>query len=149
MLSGELDATQVTLLIHSPSKTFMDPDPVGYRFLVALTLPIDDPYTGPLEIEPAGEHGPDCGRLWPPDAADSTTSETSRHRAPLPGRSRHSGKFSPGNSGSGIRFDKPQSKVEAQSSISNVRRTGWFATMTASGSTADFSVTSRPQVIGS
>ena len=56
MLSGELDATQVTLLIHSPSKTFMDPDPVGCRFLVALTLPIDDPYTGPLEIEPAGEH---------------------------------------------------------------------------------------------
>ena len=56
VLSGELDATQVTLLIHSPSKTFMDPDPVGCRFLVALTLPIDDPYTGPLEIEPADEH---------------------------------------------------------------------------------------------
>ena len=52
VLSGELDAAQVTLLIHSPSKTFMDPDPVGYRFLVALTPPIDDPYTGPLEIEP-------------------------------------------------------------------------------------------------
>ena len=52
VLSGALDATEVTLLIHSPSKTFMDPNPVGYRFLVALTPPIDDPYTGPLEIEP-------------------------------------------------------------------------------------------------
>ena len=56
VLSGELDATQVTLLIHSPSKTFMDPNPVGYRCLVGLTPPIDDPYTGQLEIEPADEH---------------------------------------------------------------------------------------------
>ena len=52
VLSGDIDATALTLLIHSPSKTFMDPNPVGYRFLVALTPPIDDPYTGPLEIEP-------------------------------------------------------------------------------------------------
>ena len=52
VLAGEIKAAQLTLLIHSPSKTFMDPDPVGYRFLVALTPPIDDPYTGPLEIEP-------------------------------------------------------------------------------------------------
>jgi len=56
MLSGELDDTEVTLLIHSPSKTFMDPDPVGYRYLVGMTDPIDDPYTGPLAIEPANEH---------------------------------------------------------------------------------------------
>jgi hypothetical protein len=56
VLSGELGAAQITLLIHSPSKTFMDPDPVGYHFLVALTPPIDDPYTGPLEIEPADGH---------------------------------------------------------------------------------------------
>jgi hypothetical protein len=56
VLSGALDATEVTLLIHSPSKTFMDPDPVGYRYLVGMTDPINDPYTGPLEIEPADEH---------------------------------------------------------------------------------------------
>ena len=56
VLSGDIDATALTLLIHSPSKTFMDPNPVGYRYLVAMTPPIGDPYTGPLEIEPADEH---------------------------------------------------------------------------------------------
>lgn len=52
VLSGDIEATHITLQIHSPSKTFMDPNPVGCRFLVALTPPIEDPYTGPLEIEP-------------------------------------------------------------------------------------------------
>ncbi len=37
----------------------------------------------------------------------------------------------------------------AQSSISKVRRTEWFPTMTPSGSNADLIVTSRPQVTGS
>gem|GEM_PF-5367164 len=51
-----------------------------------------------------------------------------------------------------FRFDsgsRGRLRSRAQSSISNVRRTGWFATMTAAGSKADLSVTSRPHVTGS
>ena len=147
MLSGELDDTEVTLLIHSPSKTFMDPNPVGYRFLVALALPIDDPHTGPLEIEPQASTDrtvAGCGHPMPP-----TPLPAKRRNVPAPCTS--AGTITPFReiqSGE-FRFDNSQSKVEAQSSISNVRRTGWFATMTAAGSKADLSVTSRPHVTGS
>ena len=43
---GEL----LSLLVHSPSMTFSDPDPVGSTFLITLTLPLTDPYTGPVEV---------------------------------------------------------------------------------------------------
>ena len=51
VLVGALAGDHLTLLIHSPSKTFADPDPVGSSFVVTLTGPLTDPYTGPLEIE--------------------------------------------------------------------------------------------------
>jgi hypothetical protein len=50
VLAGELPTGDVTLLVHSPSKTFQDPDPVGSTFLVTLTPPIGDPYAGPVDI---------------------------------------------------------------------------------------------------
>ena len=42
--------TVVNLLVHSPSMTFRDPDPVGSTFLISLTTPVTDPYTGPIEV---------------------------------------------------------------------------------------------------
>ena len=50
VVHGEPPKDRLTLLIHSPSKTFADPDPVGSSFVITLTTPIDDPYTGPLEV---------------------------------------------------------------------------------------------------
>ena len=50
VVDGEPPKDRLTLLIHSPSKTFADPDPVGSSFVLTLTAPIDDPYTGPLEV---------------------------------------------------------------------------------------------------
>jgi len=50
VVDGEPPQDRLTLLIHSPSKTFADPDPVDSSFVITLTTPIDDPYTGPLEV---------------------------------------------------------------------------------------------------
>ena len=54
ILEGALPAsalgTVVNLLVHSPSTTFRDPDPVGSAFLISLTTPVTDPYTGPIEV---------------------------------------------------------------------------------------------------
>jgi hypothetical protein len=50
VVDGDPPDDRLTLLIHSPSKTFADPDPVGSSFVLTLTSPIDDPYTGPLEV---------------------------------------------------------------------------------------------------
>ena len=40
----------LNLLVHSPSMTFPDPDPVGSTFLITLTTPVTDPYAGPIEV---------------------------------------------------------------------------------------------------
>ena len=50
VVDGEPPKDRLTLLIHSPSQTFADPDPVGSSFVFTLSAPIDDPYTGPLEV---------------------------------------------------------------------------------------------------
>ena len=50
VLEGELASDRLTLLVHSPSKTFADPDPVGSAFVISLTPPITDPYAGPVEV---------------------------------------------------------------------------------------------------
>jgi hypothetical protein len=50
VLAGDPPGDRLTLLIHSPSKAFADPDPQGSSFIVTLTEPVTDPYTGPLEI---------------------------------------------------------------------------------------------------
>jgi len=50
ILHGDLRSDRLTLLIHSPSRTFADPEPLGSSFIVTLTPPITDPYTGPLQV---------------------------------------------------------------------------------------------------
>jgi len=50
VVHGEPPNDRLTLLIHSPSKTFADPDPVGSSFVLSLSAPIDDPYTVSLEV---------------------------------------------------------------------------------------------------
>lgn len=61
ILDGDPPGDHLTLLIHSPSKTFADPDPVGSSFIVTLTPPFDDPYTGPLEIDDEDGATPERG----------------------------------------------------------------------------------------
>ena len=57
-----LGAGHLTLLVHSPSKTFGDPDPVGQEYLLTLDDPLTEPYLGSLWSNlPDGRRG-DCGR---------------------------------------------------------------------------------------
>jgi hypothetical protein len=51
---SELGSDQLTLLVHSPSKTFGDPDPVGQEYLLTLDDPLSEPYVGSLVVESAG-----------------------------------------------------------------------------------------------
>lgn len=50
VVEGRVPSDRLTLLIHSPSRTFFDPDPLGSSFVITMTAPITDPYLGPLEI---------------------------------------------------------------------------------------------------
>lgn len=48
--AGTCDADELVLLVHSPSKTFADPDPVGSSYLVTLDEPYRAPYRGDLTV---------------------------------------------------------------------------------------------------
>jgi hypothetical protein len=43
--------SQFTLLVHSPSKTFRDSNPVGQEYLLTLNDPLTEPYLGSLVVE--------------------------------------------------------------------------------------------------
>ncbi|HKE77203.1 MAG TPA: hypothetical protein VKB57_26520 [Acidimicrobiales bacterium] len=53
---GELagDGTTLTLLVHSPSRDFADPDVVGHAFRLTLLDPVEDPYAGRFTAVAAG-----------------------------------------------------------------------------------------------
>jgi hypothetical protein len=48
--AGSCDDDELLLLVHSPSKTFADPDPVGSSYLVTLDEPYRAPYRGDLTV---------------------------------------------------------------------------------------------------
>ena len=53
LLEGEpVVGDEVHLLVHSPTRTFAEADPVGERYLLTFTEPLTDPYTGPLDVQP-------------------------------------------------------------------------------------------------
>lgn len=57
----------LNLLLHSPSATFSDPDPVGSTFLITLTTPVTDPYAGLIEVSAeVAVEGSDPTRPRPP-----------------------------------------------------------------------------------
>ena len=49
---GPLAAEEIYLLVHSPTRTFADPDPVGERYLLTFAEPLTDPYSGSLDVQP-------------------------------------------------------------------------------------------------
>ena len=49
--AGTCTDDELVLLVHSPSKTFADPDPVGSSYLVTLDEPYRAPYRGDLTVD--------------------------------------------------------------------------------------------------
>jgi hypothetical protein len=47
----------LTLLVHSPSRDFADPEIVGRSYRLTLLDPLDDPYTGRFTVAAAGDGG--------------------------------------------------------------------------------------------
>ncbi len=43
----------LTLLVHSPARDFPDSEIVGHVFRIALTDPLDQPYTGDFSVQRA------------------------------------------------------------------------------------------------
>ena len=56
-LPGTAPGKDVNLLMHSPTLTFSDPDPVGSTFMMVLDCPIANPYTGPIEVLSSADGG--------------------------------------------------------------------------------------------
>jgi len=44
---------ELTLLVHSPSRDFADPEIVGRSYRLTLLDPPDEPYTGRFNVAPA------------------------------------------------------------------------------------------------
>ena len=64
VLQGELpvDHGTLSLLVHSPSRVFMDADIVDREYVITLEEPLTDPYTGDITValDDAWHHdGPD------------------------------------------------------------------------------------------
>jgi hypothetical protein len=51
---GELprERDSISLLVHSPARTFRDPEIVGRNYLIKLVNDFADPYAGEVEISP-------------------------------------------------------------------------------------------------
>jgi hypothetical protein len=52
VLHGKLPANQdtVSLLVHSPSRTFMDADIVDKEYVITLDEPLTEPYVGEISV---------------------------------------------------------------------------------------------------
>jgi hypothetical protein len=52
VLQGDFPADQGTLslLVHSPSRVFMDADIVGREYVITLDEPLTDPYMGNVSV---------------------------------------------------------------------------------------------------
>jgi hypothetical protein len=52
VLQGSLPANQdtVSLLVHSPSRVFMDADIVDHEYVITLQEPLTVPYTGEVSV---------------------------------------------------------------------------------------------------
>jgi len=48
---GDLPGPVLTMLVHSPSRDFRDPEPLGGRYRVTLGDQPDQPYMGPFTAE--------------------------------------------------------------------------------------------------
>jgi len=51
-LDGNVDADELTLVVHSPSVTFRTADPLGASYVLSLDEPVADPYLGPFDVQP-------------------------------------------------------------------------------------------------
>jgi hypothetical protein len=54
VLDGQFPADRDTLslLVHSPARTFMDPEIVGREYVITLEEPLTDPYIGHVGVAP-------------------------------------------------------------------------------------------------
>jgi len=52
VIHGKLpkDISEISILIHSPSKTFGDVDIIGKKYIIDFMSPFDQPYTGKLKV---------------------------------------------------------------------------------------------------
>ena len=55
--AGDFDGEELLLLVHSPSRTFADPDPVGSSYLVTPEEPYQAPSRGDLTVAGTDDDG--------------------------------------------------------------------------------------------